>query len=220
MGMKPRSFVPSVVEISPDEANSVPGLETMISYWTEDRCSAEEWLREVQESWGPGAFAMRRGEDALGYILYGPPEHLPHAGRYPVGPLSKDGALLAYVEGDSRTRRHLLVRMLRDLRSRGVERVESVTSDLGLPRHVPTAVLLESGWQPARHGWRRGSPYTLAYTELGSTVEVGELARGLIGRVRLPHLKKSPSPAPGAFNRATLSREPVKNRLVGAGSRS
>lgn len=208
MGMKPRSFMPSVVEVSPGEADSIFGLGAMVSYWTEGACSAEEWLEEVQEMWGPAAFTMRRGDETLGYVLYGPPEHLPHAGRYPVGPLSEDGALLAYVEGDARTRRHLLVRMLRDLRSRGVERVESVGSDLGLPRHVPTAVLLESGWRPERHGWRGGSPYTLAYTELGSAVEVGELARGLIGRVRLPHIKKSPSPAPGAFNRATLSGEP------------
>ena len=210
MGMKPRSFMPSVAEVSPDEAGSIPGLDAMVTYWTEDKCSAEDWLVEIRESWGTAAFAMRRGEDTLGYVLYGPPEYLPHAGRYPVGPFSDDGALLAYVEGDSRTRRHLLVRMLRDLRGRGVERVEAVTSDVGLPRHVPTAVLLESGWRPKRHGWRGGSPYTLAYTELGSAVEVGELARGLIGRVKLPHLKKSPSPAPGTFNRATLCREPAK----------
>ncbi len=208
--MKPRSFMPSVSEVSPGDAGSVPGLGAMVSYWTEDSYSAEDWLAEVQESWGPAAFAMCRGEDTLGYVLYGPLEHLPHAGRYPVGPFSEDGALLAYVDGDPRTRRHLLVRMLRDLRGRGIERVEAVASDLGLPRHVSTAVLLESGWLPARHGWRRGSPYTLAYTELGSAVEVGELARGVIGRVKLPHLKKSPSPAPGAFNRATLSREPAR----------
>lgn len=218
--MKPKSFIPSVVEIAPDKAGEVPGLEAMVAYWTEDTCSAEDWLLEVRENWGPAAFAMRRGEETLGYILYGPPEHLPHAGRYPVGPLSEDGALLAYVDGNARTRRHLLVRMLRDLRSQGVERVEAVTSDLGLPRHVPTAVLLDSGWRPERRGWRRGSPYTLAYTELGSAVEVGELAWGLIGRVRLPHLKKSPSPAPGAFNQATPpSSEPVRSRPVEGVSR-
>ena len=218
--MRPKSFMPAVTEISPGEAGAVPGLEAMVSYWTEEEISAEDWLLEVREDWGSAAFTMRRGGETMGYILYGPPGRLPHAGRYPVGPLSEDGALLAYVDGDARIRRHLLVRMLRDLRSRGVERVEAVTSDLGMPRHVCTAVLLESGWRPERRGWRRGSPYTLAYTELGSAVEVGELARGLIGRVKLPHLKKSPTPSPGAFNRATFSREPIKNPPVEAGSRS
>lgn len=218
--MRPKSFMPAVTEISPGEAGAIPGLEAMVAYWTEEECSAEDWLSEVREAWGPAAFAMRRSGETLGYILYGPPGRLPRAGRYPVGPLSEDGALLAYVDGDARVRRHLLVRMLRDLRGRSIERVEAVTSDLGMPRHIPTAVLLESGWRPERRGWRRGSPYTLAYTELGSAVEVGELARGFIRSVKFPHLKKSPTPSPGAFNRATYYWEPVKNPPVEAGSRS
>jgi hypothetical protein len=71
---------------------------------------------------------------------------------------------------------------------------------------VPTSFLLESGWKPVRRGWRRGSLYTLARTDLGSAVEVGELARGLVGRVKLPKLK-APNPAPGALVRARDPQE-------------
>ncbi len=200
--MKPASFVPVIGTISPDEAGEVPGLEETISYWTEGTRSAEEWFRELHASWGPTGFVARRGEEALGFVVYAPEEHLPHAGAYPVGPLDEDAVLLAYVAGEARTRRRLLVRMLRDLKHRGVGKVESVASDSGERHHVPTRVLLESGWRPVRRGWYGGSSYTLARTDLGSAVEVGELARGLIGRVKLPGLK-SPNPAPGAFVRAT-----------------
>jgi hypothetical protein len=74
--------------------------------------------------------------------------------------------------------------------------VEAITSDRGLPHHVPTEVLLESGWRPVRRVPYRRSYYTLMRTDLGSAVEVGEMARALIGRVKLPGLKKS-VPAPG-----------------------
>jgi hypothetical protein len=192
--MKPASFVPVIGEISPEEAGEIPGLEETISYWTEGTRSAEEWLRELDGSWGRAGFAVRRGEDTLGFVLYAHREHLPRVGRYPLGPLDEDAVLLAYVGGDARTRRRLLVRMLRDLRHRGVARVEAITSDRGLPHHVPTVVLLESGWRPVRRAPYRMSYYTLVRTDLGSAVEVGEMARALIGRVKLPGLKK---PAPG-----------------------
>ena len=200
--MRPTSFVATVGAISPGEVGGVPGLEAVVSHWTGGTRSAEEWFREVNACWGTAGFVVRRGDDVLGFVVYAPGEHLPHAGAYPVGPLDEDAVLLAYVAGDARTRRRLLVRMLRDLRHRGVGRVEAVASDRGTRHHVPTWFLLESGWKPVRRGWYRGSTYTLARTDLGSAVEVGELARGLIGRVKLPGLK-SPSPAPGAFARAT-----------------
>jgi hypothetical protein len=200
--MRPTSFVPTLGAISPGEAGEVQGLEAVISHWTEGTRSAEEWFRELYACWGTAGFVARRGNEALGYVVYAPGEHLPHAAAYPVGPLDEDAVLLAYVAGDARTRRRLLVRMLRDLKHRGVGRVEAIASDRGTRHHLPTRVLLESGWRPVRRGWYRGSPYTLARTDLGSAVEVGELARGLIGRVKLPHLK-SPNPAPGAFARAT-----------------
>lgn len=199
--MKHMSFVPTVRDISPEDAGAVPGLEATISHWIEGERSCEEWLGEVGDCWGTAGLAMRRGEDVLGFLVYAPQEFLPHAGRFPVGPVDEDAVLLAYVGGDQRTRRHLLVRMLRDARSRGVAKVEAVASDVGLPRHVPTRFLLESGWRPVRTGLYRGLPYTLARTDLGSSVEVGELARGLIGRVRLPHLKTQP-PVPGALVKA------------------
>ena len=194
--MKPASFVPVIGAISPGEAGEVPGLEETISYWTEGACSAEEWFRELDGRWGTAGFVVRRGEETLGFVVYGQREHLPRAGRYPVGPLDEEAVLLAYVGGDPRTRRRLLVRMLRDLRHRGVGRVEAITSDRGSPHHVPTPVLLESGWRPVRRALYRRSYYTLMRTDLGSAVEVGEMARALIGRVKLPALKK-PVPAPG-----------------------
>jgi hypothetical protein len=201
--MKPTSFVPTVGGISPGEVGEIPGLEAALSHWTEGSCSAEEWLRELNARWGTAGFVVRRGDDPLGFVVYGPKEYLPRAGAYPVGPLSEDAVLLACVAGDARTRRRLLVRMLRDLRHRGVGRVEAIASDRGARHHVPTPFLLESGWKPVRRGWHGGSPYTLVRTDLGNAVEVGEMARGLVGRVKkLPGLK-SPAPAPGTFTRAT-----------------
>lgn len=213
--MKVVRFVPLVGEISATNAREVPGLGVVISHWTEGERTAEEWFEALNDAWGPAGFVMRRGEDALGFLVYAPPEYLPHAGRYPVGPLSEDGVVLAYVGGDARTRRHLLVRMLRDLRLRGVARAEAVASDLGSPYHASTAALLESGWKASRHGWYRGRPYTLAHADLGSTVEVGELARGIFDRVRLPGLKKAPSPSPGAFSTALPKAAPEKARDQG-----
>ena len=204
--MRPTSLVPTVGAISPEA--DIPGLEAVISHWTEGTCSAEEWFRGLNTSWGTPGFVVRRGEHALGFVIYAPAEHLPRAAAYPVGSLGEDAVLLAYVAGDARTRRRLLVRMLRDLRHRGVGRVEAIASDHGMRYHVPTRLLLESGWRPVRQGWYRGSPYTLVRTDLGSAVEVGELARGLVGRVRLPSLK-APTPAPGSFSRAT---SPQKGR--------
>jgi hypothetical protein len=165
----------------------------VISHWTEGAYSAEEWFGEVLSSWGTAGFMIRRGEEVLGFAVYGPQRYLPRAGRYPVGPLGEDAALLAYLEGDARTSRHLLVRVMRDLRLRGFGGVEAVASDLGLPQHVPTRFLLESGWKPVRRGQRAGCPYTLMRADFKSTVEVGELARAFVGRVKLPILK-APSP--------------------------
>src|SRR5947209_5138918 len=195
--MRPIPFMSAVAEISAGEAARVRGLEAVISYWTEDAYSAEEWFAEVSASWGSAGFVMRRGEEVLGFAVYGPRECLPRAGRYPVGPLSEDAALLAYLKGDTRTRRHLLVRVMRDLRLRGFGGVEAVASDLGRSRHVPTRFLSESGWKPVGRGQRPGCPYTLMRADFGSTVEVGELARELVGRVRLPVLKVK-APVPGA----------------------
>ncbi len=197
--MKPVRFAPVVAEISAGDTDDIPGLKAVISHWTEGERSANAWFEKLSEVWGTAGFVMRRGDSVLGFLVYGPPEYLPHAGRYPVGPLSEDAALLAYVEGDARTRKRLLIRMLKDLRGRGVVRVEAVASDVGSPNHASTAALLESGWKAARRGWYRGRPYTLARADLGSLVEVGEVARGILGRVRLPGLK-TPAPAPGAFS--------------------
>lgn len=204
--MKPASFVPSIGVIPPGEAGGVPGLEEVVSYWTEGTRSAEEWLRELEEDWGAAGLAVRRGEETLGFAVFGRREHLPRAGKYPLGPLDEEAVLLAYVGGDARTCKRLLVRMLRDLRHRGVGRVEAITSDQGSPYHVPTPFLLENGWRPVRRAPYRRSYYTLVRTDLGSAVEVGEMARSLIGRVKLPGLKKQ-VPAPGALSRAARTQE-------------
>src|SRR5215208_1255672 len=156
MRMRPIPFIPTITEISSKEAARIRGLEDVIFYWTEGAYSAEEWFEEVPVSWGSAGFAMGRGEVVLGFAVYGPQRYLPRARRYPVGPLGEDAALLTYLKGDVRTRRHLLVRVMRDLRLRGFGGVEAVASDLGLPRHIPTRFLLESGWKPVRRGQRAG----------------------------------------------------------------
>lgn len=210
--MRPIPFIPAIAEISAEEAARIRGLEAVISYWTEGTYSVEEWFGEVLASWGPAGLVMRRGEEILGFAVYGPHEYLPRAGRYPVGPLGEgDVALLAYLKGEARTRRHLLVRVMRDLRLRGFGGVEAVASDLGLPRHVPTRFLVESGWKPVRRGWRAGCPYTLMRTDFVSIAEVGELARGLMGRVKLPILK-TPAPTTSASALAPMGVRVAKPR--------
>ncbi|MDP8951662.1 MAG: hypothetical protein M3N18_05400 [Actinomycetota bacterium] len=187
--MRPIRFIPTIAEIRAEEAGGIQGLEPVISYWTEGAYSAAEWFDEVFASWGPAGFVMRRGEEVSGFAVYGPPKYLPRAGRYPLRPLDEDCALLAYLQGDPRTRRHLLARVMRDLRLRGFSGVEAIASDLGRSRHVSTAFLSESGWKPVRRGLGTGSPYTLMRADFGSIVEVGEFARELVGRVKLPVLK-------------------------------
>ncbi|HEY6582396.1 MAG TPA: hypothetical protein VIZ60_14865 [Rubrobacter sp.] len=196
--MKSPYFVPTIGEISAQEAAEVPDLEAVVSYWTENRHSAEGWFRELNDRWGTAGFAVRRGGEVQGFVIYAPPEHLASAARYPLA-VDEEAVLLAYAGGDTRTRRRLLVRMLRDLRQRGVGRVQAIASDRGVSNHVPTSFLLESGWQPLHRAPYRSSYYTLAHIDLKSAVEVGELARSLVGRVKLPGIQ---SPVPG-----TLARE-------------
>ncbi len=200
--MKAASFVPVIGAISPDAADGVPGLAEAVSFWTQGRPAAE-WFREMEECWGTAGFVVRRGEEVQGFVVYGPPERFPRVREYPVGPFADDAAMLAYVGGDVRTRRRLLVRMLRELRLRGVATVEAVASDRDRPHHVPTAFMLQSGWRPVRHAPL--GRYTLVRTELGSAVEVGELARALVGKVRLPSLKGK-VPNPGILARADGER--------------
>jgi hypothetical protein len=212
MRMRPIPFMPTVSEISAGEAGEIQGLEAVISYWTEGACSAEDWVREVVTSWGTAGFVTRRADEVLGFAVYGPQRLLPRAGRYPVGPLSEDAALLAYLEGDARTCRHLLVRVMRDLKLRGFGGVEAVASDLGLPRHVSTRFLSQSGWKPVCRGWRTGLPYTLMRADFGNTVEIGELARGLMGRVKLPVLKAPPVPQCTPVSVPVQARSRVRER--------
>jgi hypothetical protein len=212
MRMRPIPFMPTVSEIGAGEVGEIQGLEAVISYWTEGASTAEDWMREVVGSWGTAGFVKRRGDEVLGFAVYGPQRYLPRAGQYPVGPLSEDAALLAYLEGDARTCRHLLVRVMRDLKLRGFGGIEAIASDLGLPRHVSTRFLSESGWKPVRRGWRMGFPYTLMRADFGSVVEVGELARGLMGRVKLPVLKAPPVPQGTPVSVPVQARVRVRER--------
>lgn len=223
--IKAPSFVPSVSEITPEDVGRVAGLDAVMLHWVDGGSAggfAEERVREIREDFGSAGLFVERGEDVLGFLVYGPKSHFPKAGEYPVGPLDEDAILLAYVEGDTRTCRRLLVRMLRDLRQRGVGKVEAISSDIGASRHVPTRLLMESGWRPVRSGLLRGKPYTLARTDLGNAVEVGELAKGLIGRVKLPGLgaRRAGGALPNALPGALTSVESSAVEFTAGGSRS
>lgn len=190
------SFVATVSEILPQDADEVPELAETISYWNEGTCPPDEWLRRINSSWGTAGYAMRRGEEVVGFVIFGPLEFLPHASRLSGELANENTVLMASVTGDRRIKKHLLVRMLKDLRYRDVEGVEAIASDFGVHRHASTRFLLESGWRPVRRAGPLGLSYTLMRADLGNTVEVGELARDIIGRVRFPKLKNA-SPAPG-----------------------
>lgn len=212
-----RNFVPAASEIAASEAGEIPGLRQTVAYWTGGDSPAEEWFREVEDRWGSPGLVMRRGPEILGYAVYAPVEHLPRALLSPAGPVSREAVLLAYASGDARTRRHLLVRSLRELRLRQVELVEAIGNDAGLaPHHLATRHLIESGWEPVSRGRYGALYYTLTRLELGNTVEVGELARGLIKRVKIPAFGRPSAPAPGAgtcgnsFNRSRTSPEPPR----------
>ena len=192
-----QSFVATVGEIQPQEANEVPELAAAISYWNEKVCPPEEWLRQIKDSWGPAGYAMRRGEEVLGFVIFGPAEFLTRASRLAGGLSDGNSVLMGCVTGDRRVKKHLLVRMLKDLRHRGVTGVEAISDDFGALRHVSTRFLLENGWRPVRRVGPPGSTYTLMRTDLGNIVEVGELARDIIGRVKLPKLKNT-RPVPGS----------------------
>ena len=192
--MRPLPFIPAISEVTAGDARDIPGLEAVVSYWTEETFSAYEWYDEVIDAWGTAGLVMKRGDEVMGFAVYGPRAYLPRVDRYPVGPFGADAALLAYLEGDPRSRKHLLVRVARDLRQRGFGGVEAIGSDLGRSRHVSTRFLLENGWEPVRRGFRLGLPYTLARADFGNTVEIGERARVLMGRVKLPVLVGAPSP--------------------------
>ncbi len=190
------SFVSTVEDLHLQEVNELPELAETIAYWNESMCPPEEWLRQVESSWGSAGLVMRRGEEVLGFVVFGPAEFLPRANRL-AGKLSGESpVLMACVTGDQRVKKHLLVRMLKEMRRRGVASVEAVASDFGVSQHASTSFLLESGWRPVRRAGSLGCCFTLMRTDLGNAVEVGELARDIIGRVKLPKLKHLP-PVPG-----------------------
>ena len=193
--MKPTSFVSTVGEISAEEAVGIPNLDAVISYWTDDGCTAEEWFHELNDRWGPAGFAVRPGT---------PVEQPCWRCSMPlacasVKPCTSPPPLYGPERGPSLARRRLLVRMLRDLRQRGFGKVQAIASDRGVSNHVPTSFLLESGWQSLHRAPYRMSYYTLAHIDLKSAVEVGELARALVGRVKLPGIQ---SPVPGTLARS------------------
>ncbi len=84
--------------------------------------------------------------------------------------------------------------------------MQAIASDQGVSNHVPTSLLLESGWRPLRRAPYRMSYYTLAHIDLKSAVEVGELARAIVGRVKLPGIQ---APVPGTLARSAGERVSV-----------
>jgi hypothetical protein len=204
-------FKPSVVELTPRLAGDVPGLEEALSYWGEGEQSAEGWIEELLGEWGRVGFVMRNGGVISGCIVYAPASYLPLALRYPLSSLRVEDVLLAHLFGDRRSKKHLLVQAMRELRLTGVGSLEAIASDLGLSHHTSSVFLFENGFRPVEHTFYRGLPYTLARVELGNTVGVDGLARGLISRVKIPALHPpvpSPeSPARTAGGYRVLNRE-------------
>ncbi|TCJ15144.1 hypothetical protein E0L93_13395 [Rubrobacter taiwanensis] len=189
--MKALPFIPAFSELSPEDLEGIPGLERAVEHWTDGFPAPALWFETVRESWGAPGLAARRGSEVVGFALYGPPEHFARRRRYPLPSMDEGALLLADLEGEARIRKHLLVRTLRELKARGAGPVEAVATAVSLPHHVDAGFLKANGWEVVR---RRGI-YVLMRCELENTVEVGELARGLLDRVRLPSLSGSPSPA-------------------------
>ena len=50
----------SVVEVSPDVAAEVPGLEKAVNYWSEGAFDVSDWFEWVSSEWGTPALAARR----------------------------------------------------------------------------------------------------------------------------------------------------------------
>ena len=198
--------MPGIEALTPEDVRSVPRIAGAVSYWSGHR-RGDEWLREVLEEWGRAGFVMKRDDEVQGFVLYGPRSHLPRIGEYRLGSLEEERVFLAYAEGDVRARRQLLTRMFRDLRERGVGEVDAVASDFGTGWHLPTRFLLGCGWRPVRQGWRGGQLYTLVRADLANTVEVRELARGLLERVKMPSLKPSGGIIPGTLTHGQPARE-------------
>ena len=145
-----QSFVATVGEILPEEASQIPELAGAISYWSEGVCRPEDWLRQVKSSWGPAGYAMRRGGEMLGFVIFGPVEFLPRGGSLSNGLSDENSVLMACVTGERRVKKHLLVRMLKELRQRGATHVQAVASDFGASHHTP---------RPAFCYRTAGSPY-------------------------------------------------------------
>ncbi|MBX6763157.1 MAG: hypothetical protein IRY88_05670 [Rubrobacteraceae bacterium] len=208
--------VPGIEALTPEDVRSVPRIAGAVSYWSGHR-RGDEWLREVLEEWGQAGFTARKDGELLGFALYGPRSRLVRVEEYPIGPLEEGRVFLAYAEGDARIRRHLLVRVLGDLKGRGVGGVDAIASDLGTGWHLPTRFLLECGWRPVRQGWKGGQLYTLVRTDLASSVEVRELARGLLGRVKMPSLKPRGGLIPGTLTRSRPASEHLEKAGTGCG---
>lgn len=58
------------------------------------RDALEEWVRRVQQEWGPCGRMVVVDEVPLGYVLYAPPAYLPGLGDVATGPPSADSVVL------------------------------------------------------------------------------------------------------------------------------
>ena len=187
------SHIPTVSEITAEDFERSPALAGAVDYWTGLGGSASpgptEWHEAVRESWGPPGFVMRRSGAVTGFALYAPPQYLPRCESYPAAPVDPGSIFLADLRGDRRTRRHLLVRTLRDLRGRSYGSVEAMAGIVPLAYHPGVRFLEDNGWRVVR--WY--GLYALMRVDLGS-LEVSELARELLERVRFPSFTRSPSP--------------------------
>lgn len=196
--MKQRSLVPKVSKILPEDVESLPELQETIAYWNHGSRPMEDWLSGILEEYGHAGLVSRRGEKVLGFCVFGPRKFFPRAELMSLK-FSYAAVFLAGITGDRRTKKHLLVRTFKEIRDLGTNTIEAAASDIPKRGSVSTGFLVENGWRPVDHTYHRGRTYTLMRAELGSTVEIGELARDIIGRVKLPRLKDA-TPEPSTLS--------------------
>jgi len=191
----------------------------------EDRVTAEKeaWISEVLREWGScGRVAVVDGE-AVGFVVYAPPQYVAGAGAFPTAPVSSDAVLLTTAWIDPRHAggglgRMLIQGMARDLvRRRGVHAVEAF-GDVGPLSGIhgrrcaaPADFLARVGFKTYR-AHPTAPRFRMELKQAVSWREEVEIAwERLWGAVRPPrargHHAPAPAPAPAHHAPAPVRRD-------------